>query len=250
VPGDALLPWALLLTRILPLCLLLVSLTRGVVGWAVSLSLGGALAAALSLGTVPASGFAPAVSAAPLAALLLFVREFCLGGLVALALLLPLAAAGWAARFSEVAAGPWGTRPGPISTLYVLAAAFLCLTLGVHRSLVIGLHQSLSLAPLGGARFDGPAFGLGVVRLVGEAFALSFALGLPLLCSCLLIEASLALLKRLLGHGSTHALGPALSRPLFYLVAGGLLWPAVHEMPSALRVGSRLLRELTLRVAS
>ena len=85
---------------------------------------------------------------------------------------------------------------------------------------------------------------------MGEALALSFALGLPLLCSCLLIEATFALLKRLLGPGSSHALGPALSRPLFYLVAAGLLWPAVTQMPSALRLGSRLLRELTLRAAS
>ena len=115
---------------------------------------------------------------------------------------------------------------------------------------MIGLHQSLSLAPLGSASFDSSDFGLGVVRLVGEAFGLSFALGLPLLCSCLLIEASLALLKRVLGHGPQLAFGPALSRPIFYLVAGGLLWPVVSEVPSALRHGSRLLRELTLRAAS
>jgi flagellar biosynthesis protein FliR len=248
--GDLVLSWAFLLARILPLCLLLVGLSKGLLGWAVSFSLGGALAVALSLGTFPAGGSSPLPPPAVPTLLVLMLRELCLGSLVALALLLPLAAAGWAARFSEVAAGPWGTRPGPISTLYLLSAGFLCLTLGIHRSLVIGLHQSVSLAPLGSVSFDSADFGLGVVRLVGEAFGLSLALGLPLLCSCLLIEAGLALLKRVLGHGSQLALGPALSRPLFYLVLGGLLWPVVTEVPSALRHGSRLLRELTLRAAS
>ncbi len=243
----SLLPWTLLFARVLPLCLVLVGVTRRVLGWTVALSLGAALMAALSVGTPLESA---ARTGADTSLLLLLARELCLGALVALALLLPLAAAGWAARFSELAAGPWGHRAGPLSTLYLLAATFLCLTLGIHRSLLIGLHESLRLAPLAASSFVGAEFGLGVVRLVGEAFALSFALGLPLLCSFLLIEAVLCMVRRLFGRGPGEAFGPALSRPLLYLLAAALLWPAVSEVPSALRHGMRLLRELTLRVAS
>jgi flagellar biosynthesis protein FliR len=248
--GSSLLPWACLLARILPLCLLLAKLTRNLLGWSVALSLAPALAAGLSLAVLPGPASLSSLGGSLLPILILIARELCLGSLVALALLLPVSAAGWAARFSEVAAGPWGMREGPISTLYVLAATYLSLTLGLHRSLLIGLHESMRLAPIASPSFASAEFGLGVVRLVADALVLSLALGLPLLCSCLLIESVLGLLRRVLGRASADALGASLSRPLFYLVASALLWPAVSQVPSALRHGARALRELTLRIAS
>jgi|GEM_PF-4980355 len=236
----------LLLARVCPVCLLLLGLTRGIVGWPAALSLGLAMVAGLSVG----QPLVAPPSADAVALLLLLARELCLGSLVGLALMLPIAAFGWAASFAERGQAPATPRAGPIATLYALGALFLCLSLGAHRSLVIGLHQSLSLAPPGQGRFDSAAFGLGVVRLVGEAMALAVALGLPLLCAWLVLEGGLALLQRVFGPAARHALGPALARPLSYLIAAGLLWPAVSQAPVALRVGLRLLRELTLRSAS
>jgi hypothetical protein len=232
--------------RALPLCVLLVRLSRGLLGWWVALSLGLSLAPGLALGLAP--GAAPASWPAVLVALL---RELCLGGLVALSLLLPVAAAGWAARFSEQAVGPWRGRPsGPIAAIYGLAAGFLCLELGLHRLLVIGLHESLLVAPPAVGAGLGLPFALGVVRLVATAVALAVALGLPLLACALLLEAGRELLGRLLGPASRAILWPSLTRPLLVLLAAGLLMPTISELPAALRVGLRLLRELTRRATS
>ncbi|MFT3924685.1 MAG: flagellar biosynthetic protein FliR [Myxococcales bacterium] len=247
--NASLLILGLLFARIFPLILLLVALSRGLVGWLVALSAGLALSVGLSLGVGPLPD--PSALLRPASLVLSITRELCLGSLAALALLLPLAAFGWAARFSELAwSGVSRARSGPIATAYVLAALVLCLNLGLERSLVIGLQQSVLLAPPGRAGFDSAAFGLGVVRLVGEALALSLAVGLPLLCACLVVEAALALVRRGLGRAAGQAVGPALAQPLFLLLAAVLLWPAVVQAPAALRVGLRLLRELTLRSAS
>jgi flagellar biosynthesis protein FliR len=232
--------------RLLPLCLLLTSLTRGWVGASVALSLGLALAAGLAPGlAVPAL---PTLGAAALGAL--FLRELCLGSLVALSLGLPLAAAGWSARFSELAALPGGARSGPIATLYGLAALFLALTLGAHRSLVVAFHESFLAAPPTNPVFHVQAFGLGVVRLVADALGLAVALGLPLLVSVLLLSASWALVARLLGQRGLDAWGASLKGPLFGLLAAVLIAPAVMEVPAALRTGLRVVRELTRSVGT
>lgn len=236
--------WAFV--RALPLCLLAVKASRGLLGGSVALSL--CLAFAVGLGSGVGAVPLDTLSAGELAARTL--RELCLGSLVALALLTPLMAVSWAVRFSELAQGTALGRAGPLSTLYGLAALFLALTLGLHRSLLVGLAQSRLVAPSSVATFQPQVFAFGVVQLIGEALAFAVALGMPLLLSVLLLEATFALLARIFGRPSAQAWGPLFTRPLFVLVAGLLAVPLVARVPEALRVGLRLSRELAQRAGS
>jgi type III secretory pathway component EscT len=178
-----------------------------------------------------------------------FARELCLGGVVALALLLPLSAAGWAPRFAEPSLGE-ARVGGPISTLYGLGAVLLSVELGLHRSLVIALHGSLLSAPPAAGTLDGAAFALGVARLVGEAFALALALGLPLLASLWLLDAALALVGRAVGQHPKPSLAGLVRGPLFVLLGTALALPILSEVPAALRVALRLARELARDVGT
>jgi type III secretory pathway component EscT len=234
--------------RAAPLCLLLTALSRGLLGASVAGSLGLSLALALAPAGAVSAGVEP--TRGPIALALLLLRELACGSLVALALLLPLAAIVWAVRFSELVASPFGQRSGPLAALYGLATGFLCLSLGLQRSLVIGLHESILLAAPASRPLNPAAFGLGVVQLVSEAFALALALGLPLLLSVSLVELGFALLRRSLGTAAQGVLGPSLRWPLLVLLGLGCLMPAVSEVPLALRAGLRLMRELIPRVAS
>lgn len=238
----------LLFARVLPTSLLLGRLSRGIVGWTAALSLGLALAWGLSPGHVdPAAR--PALGAVSLSFAL--IRELCLGGIVGLAVLLPIAALGWTPRFAELSlGGPALGRSGPISALFGLLSLFVALTLGAHRSLAIALHESLLTAPLLGAVFDARAFALGVAQLVSQAFGLALAIGLPLLLSLLVAEASLAALLRLFGRVGESAGASLFMAPLFVLLSAVLALPLVSRMPEALRVSLRLLRELVADIAS
>jgi flagellar biosynthesis protein FliR len=236
--------WAFL--RALPLGLLAVRASRGVIGVSVALSL--CLALAVGLGSGVRALPLDALSAGELFARVL--RELCVGSLVALSLLTPLMAVSWGVRFSELVQGTALGRAGPLSTLYGLSALFLALTLGLHRSLLVGLAQSRLVAPSAAATFHPEVFAFGVVQLVGEALAFAVALGMPLLLSVLLLEATFALLARLFGRPSAQAWGPLLARPLFVLIAGLLAVPLVARVPEALRVGLRLSRELAQRAGS
>jgi flagellar biosynthesis protein FliR len=227
--------------RILPVCVALVAFTRSWIGASVALSLGLALAWGLSQPLAP-----------PLATLGVCLawalRELCLGAIVALCLGLPLLALSWGARLAEQATGVFGARAGPVATLYGVAALFLALQLGLHRSLLIGLRESWSVAPPLAAGFQARAFALGIAGLVLEALALGLALGLPLLVSVLLLDASLTLVARLMGSRGTASWAPALKGPLLVWLISLLLMPALLEVPSALRLSMRNLRELTQSV--
>lgn len=233
------------LVRLSPLWALLVWLSRGMFSGLVAASMVLALAVFfVPVGAATLSGS----TVVPLVALgMSLLRELCLGALVALAIGLPLWAAYAAARFSEqTSALGYAQAAGPIGLLYGLCAAALSLSLGVHRTLILALHGSLLSAPVQGPNFSGQAWVWGVVQLVGESFGLALALGIPLLFSVWLLEIACAIWLRV---GRAHGpLALGLKGPVFLLLALLLLAPLVAEVPAALRVFQRLLREVTQSV--
>ncbi len=235
--------WLLVLARLAPLGLGLSLFSRSLFGAAVSASL--VLSLAVFFAPLAGPGAAALPSLVGPTAVVLVLREFCLGTLVVLSLLLPLYALGLAGRFAEFTSSLGSRlRSGPVATLYGLCAAALCLQLGLHRSLVLGLDASLRLAPLAAPPLNMQSWAFGVVQLVAASFALALSLGLALLLSTWLIEVGSSVFVRATGL-SGAAFGPALKGPVFLLLALGLLAPAVAEVPAALRVFQRLLRELT-----
>lgn len=232
----------LLLARLAPLGICLAWFSRGLFGVTVSASLVLALAVFFAPDATVAHAHPGLVWPLWLVSLL---REFCLGTLVALALSLPLVALSFAARFAEFTSSlGLRNRAGAITLLYALAVGSLCLSLGLHRSLVLALNESLQMAPLHGSGFSAQSWAMGVVQLVSTTLALSVALALPLLLSTWLLEVIFSVFSRVAGQ-TWFGAESALKGPLFVLLALGLLGPAVAEVPGALRVFHRLMRELT-----
>lgn len=241
---DAL-PLLLVFARVLPLALVLASLSRALVPPAVALSASLALALALVPLAMPAATSAP-LSHESSAVLLGLLRELCIGGVFALSLGAALSALGWAVRMSQ---GP-GTLAAvdPFARAYVLCAGYLVLSLGGLRALVIGLAESFRDAGLGGTKLDGRALALGAAQLVADALASALGFALPLLLGVWLLEASLGLIARVLGQGAL--VGASLLRPLvFFFAAAALLVPVTSHAPEAVRAAIASARALTQALA-
>lgn len=229
----------LVLARVLPVSLVLASLTRGFVPREVALSLGLALAVALA----PLAG--TSLSAEGLVLAVALVRELCVGLVFALALGMALQASVWAVGMAR----PREARSPvfePLATAYGLCAAWLVVSLGGLRALVIGLGESFRDAGLGAARLDARAFALGVGQLAADAFATALGFGLPLVLALWLLDVGLALVARVIAPrtGASAAIG-ALG-PLLALAAGALLLaPIVARSPVAVRAAIEAARALT-----
>jgi flagellar biosynthesis protein FliR len=213
--------------RVLPVCGLSAALSGKLVPWPVAVSLGLSLTCAF---VRPVAGLAPAslVGAS--------IRELGLGLVFAVAVLLPVAALGWAARLAEHAVPGLGLRRGsPIARLYALVAVLTFVGLSGHRAIVMGLSASLRDLPLGPLALDRTAFAFGVVAFVTDAFGFAFALAVPLLLSLWVAGALVALGARALGVGPT--LDGSLRGPLWALLAGLMLAPLAARTPDAMRAG-------------
>lgn len=237
-PWSALwLPFVLVLARVLPLGLALITFTRGWVPSAIALS----VCLALSCALTPLAGGAPTwVGVGTL--VLWLVRELCVGGAFALALSLALLVSGWAVRLSQ---GPESRLAvEPLSQSYVLYACWLVLSLGAHRAVLIGLAESLRDAPIAGTTLGARAFALGSAQLVADALVTAIGVALPLLVSVWLIELTFSLIARVLLPGAMTA--QPLLRPLLVLGAvAALLGPVAGRAPEAVRTGIAAARALT-----
>jgi hypothetical protein len=107
----------------------------------------------------------------------------------------------------------------------------------------------LAVAP-GSLAFQPQAFAWGVVGLVGEALALSFALSIPLVLAVLIVQAGVGLVARLAAPRGGQAWGPLLAPPLLVLASALLVMPLAARVPEALRVGLRLSRELARKLGT
>ncbi|MDB4974467.1 MAG: hypothetical protein JWN48_2808 [Myxococcaceae bacterium] len=235
------LAYALVLARVLPLGWTLASLTGELIPKAVALSLSLSLTAVL----VPLAG--AVTRPLGLAGLALgLLRELCIGATFALALSLALLAIAWAVRMAQVRDGQ---RPvDAFARAYALCAAFLVLSLGGLRAIVIGLAESFQDAGLGGPRLALRSFAFGAVQLVMDAFAAALGFGLPLLLSVWLLEASAALLDRVLWPAAASQVSVA--RPLWFFAAAALLLvPTASHAPEAVRLAIASARALTRALA-
>jgi flagellar biosynthesis protein FliR len=224
--------------RVLPSAIALSVLSRGLVPRAIA----GSLALALTVALAPLAGplGAQQSSATVLTSL---VRELAIGGSFALALGLALLASAWAVQLSH----PRDTTSAivrPLATVYALSAIWLVLALGGLRAFTIGLAESFRDAPLAGGSLDLRAFALGVVQLASDALAAAFGFALPLVASSWLLEASLALLSRVLPANAVAAAAPV--RSLLLVLAGALLLlPIAAHAPELVRGGIGAARVLT-----
>jgi flagellar biosynthesis protein FliR len=234
------LAFVLVLLRVLPLGLALSTLSRELVPHAVALSLSLALAAAL----VPVVGPLP-LPPRPGALLVALLRELCIGASFALALSLVFSAIGWTVRLGQ---GHAGVVSEPFARAYVLCAAWLVLSLGGLRALVIGLAESFVDAAPGQTRLDARAFALGTAQLLVDALATAVGFALPLLISVWLLELAATLVVRVVAP-TTLVHAPSL-RPLwFFFVAALLLAPIVSSAPEAVRGAIGAARALTRALA-
>lgn len=232
----------LVLARVLPSALALTAFSQGAVPRAVA----GSLALALTAALTPLAGpLARELDALALASSL--VRELAIGSCFALALALALLASAWAVRLTHTH-GSWPALVRPLATAYLLAACWLVLSLGGLRAFVIGLAESFRDAPLAASAFEARAFALGVVQLGSDALASAVGFGLPLIASVWLLDASLALLARMLPGASPLGASP-LRAPLVVLAAALLLMPISAHAPELVRAAIASARALTRTLA-
>jgi flagellar biosynthesis protein FliR len=233
--------WGLVLAgaRALPLCVLLSAVSRALVPWPVSLSLGLSLALGVSLPSALHAGGAQGIFAV--------ARELGLGFAFAMAALLPILALGWAMRLGEEQLGAAWRTTRPLSTLYTWLAAFTFFSLSGHRALVMALSASLRDVPLGSGSFDRSAFAFGIAGFVADAFAFAVALAVPLLASLWIAGAALALAARALRV--PHSLDHSLRTPLLVLLAGLLAAPLLARVPDAMRSGLGTARAVVEHIA-
>ena len=238
---DGWLPLLLAWLRVLPLGWALASATGGLVPQAVALSL--TLAVALPL--APLSGPIAAPSD-PAAWLLVVLRELCIGGVFALALSLSLLAIAWSVRMSQ--AHDSRNAVAPLARAYALCAGYLVLALGGLRALVLGLGESFRDAPAGVPVLNASAFALGAAQLVADALASALGFALPLVLGAWLLEASSALLGRVLLPGASSQASP-LRPALFLLLCALLLVPIASRAPETVRGAITSARALTRALA-
>lgn len=205
--------FALLLVRVLPLCLLAPFLAVGRAPLALSL----AIALGLALCLWPAAqAAAPELPLSLLGLALLGVRELLLGLLYALAFALPLRAFEWAGaltgRFAFAGADP---AYGRLQLLLACAAFF---TLGGARLAIATLAEAVARRPIGVlADFAPPAIVWPALRLFADAFATALLLAAPVALALLLAEFALAIAARA-AAGSALALVVAPARAVLALV--------------------------------
>lgn len=234
----------LVLARVLPSALSLTALSRGFVPRAIASS----IALALTVALAPLAGpLAPALDLLGLATAL--VRELAIGGCFALALAFALLTTSWAVQLSH-ASSARDAFVRPLASAYALCACWLVLSLGGLRAFVVGLAESFRDAPLAGPVFDAGAFARGALQLVADAFATAFGCALPLLASVWLIDASLALLSRVLPAGTLVASVPSPLRSVAVAIAATLLLsPVAAHAPELVRAALEAARALTRAAA-
>lgn len=224
-------------TRVLPIGLALAQFSRGLVPQAVALS----LTLALTVALVPLAGDPP--HSAQIGALLpALLRELCIGGVFALALSLSLLTIAWALRMSQAPGS--GGPVDALSRAYAACAAWLVLSLGGLRAIVIGLAESFHDAPLAGVQLELRTFALGIAQLLADAFASALGFAVPLLLSVWLLELGAGSLSRVLMPGSLATV--ASLRPLIFLLAAAvLLMPIASHAPEGVRAAIASARLLT-----
>lgn len=230
--------FGLVAVRIAPSGVLLGVLSRGFVPWWLGLGLALALAGGLSSGL----SLAPAALVDAAWWISAVARELCLGLVFALATALPWIALGWAVRVAE---RPVLAAHAPLSTLYVLTAALLVLSLGGHRAYVGALSATLLDVPLGTAALEAESLGAAVLAIVGSAFGLSVSLGIPLWTALWLLDATLALVDRFAG-GSREAGRSPVRAALALLMFALMLAPLTSNTPELVRTS---IREARARVS-
>lgn len=236
-----LLGFGLVAARVVPAGVLLGLLSRGLVPLYLAVGLALALAAGLSGGAV----VAPALLATPSLLPLGVARELCIGFCFALAAAVPLLGFGWGLRLAE---RPLSPGDAPFTRLYVLAAVLLVLSLGAHRAFVQSLAGSLQDVPLGAATAGRDAFLGGLVQIVGDAFGVALALGLPLWMALWLIDLCLALIDRARQGSRDPARTP--ERALLALLCFTLLFaPLTSRLPELTRTALAGARALLVRLA-
>jgi type III secretory pathway component EscT len=218
---------ALVLARLAPSGVALGVITRGALPSWLGLSLCLALAPALALG-VDASPLL-AGGALPLGASL--VRELCLGSAFAVAVALPWLTLSYALR-NVAGAGVIGADAA--STLYLLAAAALCVALGAPRAYLEALASSLHEVPVGTISAGREAWLRETLSAVAAGLHATLALALPLWMALWLIDATLLLVARALGHADELTRAP-LRAALGLLLLALLLAPLSAHAPGWVR---------------
>ena len=188
--------FALVLARAAPLAWLAPWL-----GWrGTAAALRGAVAVVLAAALTPlALSVAPALPDAPLALVLLALREALVGAAFAVAVSVPLYALGWTGALVDRWRGAPSPRPeSPLEALHLAAGVVLFVTLGGHRLALAAFAATLTDVPVGaGASAELAAFGLGAARIVGDALALAVAFAAPTALALVVLELVLGLHGRL-----------------------------------------------------
>jgi flagellar biosynthesis protein FliR len=184
---------ALVFARLAPSGLALGVITRGALPAWLGLALCLALAPALALGI----DAGPVLGGGALTLGASVVRELCLGSAFAVAVALPWLTLSYALR-NVSGAGVLGADTA--STLYVLAAAALCVALGAPRAYLEALASSLHEVPVGALVAGRETWLRETLSAVGAALHATLALALPLWMALWLIDATLLLVARALGH--------------------------------------------------
>lgn len=230
----------LVFARVGPLALSVGALTGAFVPREVALALALALTCAFH-----AAVEAPVLDGVAALGLAL-VRELCIGGVFALALLLAVLTVRWAVSLAWVE-DEARVRPA-MGAFYALCAAWSVLALGGHRALLLGLAESYRDAPIGGSVHDARGFALGVAQLVADAVATALSFALPLLVALLCLDVVGTLAARLLAPRDLP--WTSVVRPLaFTLGAAVLLAPIAGRAPEAARAGIEAARVLTRAAA-
>jgi flagellar biosynthesis protein FliR len=230
----------LVFARVAPLALSVAAVTRAFVPREVALALALALTCAFhAAAELPALDGLDAVGLA-------LVRELCIGGVFALAMVLAVLTVRWAVSLAWVE-DEARLRPA-VGAWYALCATWSVLALGGHRAVLVGLAESYRDAPIGGRVHDAQTFALGVAQLVADAVATALAFALPLLVACLCLDVVGALAARLLAPRDLPFM--VVVRPLaFTLTAALLLVSIAGRAPEAARAGIEAARALTRAAA-
>ncbi len=113
---------------------------------------------------------------------------------------------------------PMSNMQVPVTaSFYFIISMLMFMSLGGHRSLIMGLFDSYKLVPLGGAVFSDKLMN-DIIKVFGETFALGFKIAAPVVAAILITDIALGIISRSMPQINVFVVGMPLKIVLGLLV--------------------------------